>query len=210
MQGQINRGSKLGEIIFNLCKQDDVKTIVDIGTWNGMGTTKCIYDACLEKKEYEVYSIESNPSLYSQAVNNLPKILNFNLLLGRIIEPEELVDIDKCDEKFFNGSLGLGTFDRNIQKSWLAEDAANYKATPNVLNILPEKIDLLILDGGEFSSLAEFHKLKDRTTYVVLDDIVPIKNNEVASIMRNNPQYKVLSDEPHDRNGFLVAKKLYP
>ena len=26
--GQINRGSKLGEIIYNLCLQDDVRNIV--------------------------------------------------------------------------------------------------------------------------------------------------------------------------------------
>lgn len=209
MQGQINRGSKLGEIIFNLCKQTDVKTIVDIGTWNGMGTTKCIRDAVLERdSEWLVYSIESSPSQYQQAVNNLPKLENFNLLLGRIIDNEELVNIDQCDEKFFNGSLGLGAFGRGVQKSWLAEDVNNYNTVPNVLALLPEKIDLLILDGGEYSSLAEFHKLKDRTTYFVLDDTVPIKNNEVSQIMRESADYEVLYDEPNDRNGFLVAKKL--
>ena len=32
--GQINRGSSLGEIIYNICLQEDVNTIVEIGTWN--------------------------------------------------------------------------------------------------------------------------------------------------------------------------------
>ena len=34
--GQINRGSILGEKIYNLCKQNDVQTIVEIGAWNGL------------------------------------------------------------------------------------------------------------------------------------------------------------------------------
>ncbi len=207
MIGQINRGSTLGEIIFNLCKQPDIKTIVDIGTWNGMGTTKCIYDAALEKSgEYLVCSIESSKKYYQEAVANLPKLANFHLLLGKIVERDELIDIDQSDDKFFNGSLGLGAYGKKIQKSWLAEDIKNYNNVPNVLGLLPEKIDLLILDGGEYSSLAEFHKLKDRTKYFVLDDTVPLKNSEVAQIIKQG-NYEILFDRPDDRNGFLVAKK---
>ena len=78
----------------------------------------------------------------------------------------------------------------------------------NVLNQMPSKIDLLILDGGEFSSLSEFKKLKDRTTYFVLDDTLLIKNNEVADIMRNDSNYQILYDNTSDRNGFLISKKI--
>ena len=30
----------------------------------------------------------------------------------------------------------------------------------NVIDIIPDKIDLLVLDGGEFSGLSEFNKFK--------------------------------------------------
>ena len=45
MVGQINRGSQLGEVIYDMCNQNDIKNIVEIGTWNGMGSTKCIYES---------------------------------------------------------------------------------------------------------------------------------------------------------------------
>jgi len=202
--GQINKDSILGKIIYDLCKKEEIKNIVEIGTWNGLGTTKCIYDSILEnnKKEYSVYSLESNPDLYQIALHNLPKISNFEIILGRIVEKSELVDIDSCPDFFFiNGSS------RETQRSWFNDDLKNYNSVDNVIDRLPKTIDLLILDGGEFSSFAEFTKLQDRVTYLVLDDTKVIKNYEVANIVRNDSSYQIIIDSS-DRNGFLVAKKI--
>ena len=88
------------------------------------------------------------------------------------------------------------------------EDLENCKNVPNVLNIIPDQIDLLILDGGEFSSLSEYQKLKERTTYFILDDTNSIKNNEVANIIRNDRNYQILYENISDRNGFLISKKI--
>ena len=35
MAGQINMGTPWGDLIYNLSGREDVKTIVEIGTWNG-------------------------------------------------------------------------------------------------------------------------------------------------------------------------------
>jgi hypothetical protein len=201
MKGQINRGSILGELIYELCKKDNIKTIVEIGTWNGLGTTKCIYDAIIDsdKKDYEVYSLESNEFFHNQAINNIPKIINFNIILGKIVETDELYNLSKYEM--------LNISDTSQQKIWLEDDINNYKNVKNVINILPKKIDLLILDGGEFSSFAEFNKLKDRTTYFVLDDTNILKNFEVANIMRNDKTYDIIIDSD-DRNGFILSKKI--
>lgn len=201
--GQVNRGSKLGEIIYNLCLQDDVKNIVEIGTWNGMGSTKCIYDSIIDsnKIDYKVYSLESNSNFHKIAINNLPKLKNFEIILGRIIETNELFDIDSYPDFFFNNGS-----DRNVQRTWLEEDLSNYNKIPNVIDQLPEKIDLLILDGGEFSSFSEFKKLEDRVKYLILDDTKIIKNYEVSKIVRSDNRYTIIMDSD-DRNGFLIAKK---
>jgi hypothetical protein len=205
--GQINRGSSLGEIIYNLCLQDDIKTIVEIGTWNGMGSTKCIYDAVLDKKEeYLVYTLECNAEFYQKCLENyknLPKLDNFNFILGTIVDPEENIDpISNFDDKFFQ------QYSREAQSIWRNEDVENCKKSKNVLDIIPEKIDLLILDGGEFSGLSEYQKLKDRSTYFILDDTNVIKNYEVAKSIRNNNEFQLLH-ESNERNGYLVAKKIW-
>ena len=186
-----------------ICSQEDIKNIVDIGTWNGMGSTKCIYDSIVEnnKKDYMVISLESNIVFHKMAISNLPKIDNFNLVLGKIVEDNELIDVDDCDDSFFTNS------DRRDHRGWLVEDINNYRMVENVLHTLPSRIDLLILDGGEFSSLSEFFKLKDRSNYIILDDTNTIKNNKVADIIRKSNDYKIMADS-NDRNGYLVAKKI--
>jgi hypothetical protein len=203
MLGQINRGTKLGELIYKICSQTDVLNIVDIGTWNGMGTTKCIYDAIVDnnKKNYNVISLESNEEMHKQALYNLPKLENFNLVLGRIIEIEELLNEDSLGQEYFK-KIG-----RHHLEKWLKEDIINYSKIPNVINIMPEEIDVLILDGGEFSSFSEFKKLEHRSKYFILDDTNLMKNFEVSELIRNNNNYSILFDEPNDRNGFLIAKK---
>tara|TARA_R110000868_G_scaffold5669_3_gene33484 strand:+ start:2195 stop:2815 length:621 start_codon:yes stop_codon:yes gene_type:complete len=205
MTGQINRGSKLGDIIYKMCNQDDIKTIVEIGTWNGMGSTKCIYDSIIEnnKKDYLVYSLESNQEFHNLAINNLPPLVNFNLVLGKILEACDTINLDLYNDIFFQECS------RDLQKSWLIKDIDNYNKVKNVIDIIPRVVDLLILDGGEFSSLAEFNKLKDRTTYFILDDINTIKNFEIANIMRNSNNYQILFDCKNDRNGFLISKQLF-
>ena len=165
-QGQINRGSQLGEIIYDLCKKDYINTIFEIGTWNGLGTTKCIYDAIIDSKKsnYYVLSLESNEEIYNQALNNLPKLNNFDLILGRIIEVEDLFQIDAMGESYYS------KVSPNDLKKWRNDDINNYRKIPNVFNMVPEKIDLAILDGGEFSSYEEFKKIENRTSYFILDD----------------------------------------
>jgi len=204
--GQINRGSSLGEIIYNFCLQEDIKTIVEIGTWNGMGSTKCIYDAVSVKNDkYMVYTLECNEDFYKiclENYKNLPKLDDFNFILGTIIDPEENIDpISNFDDKFFTQCS------REFQSTWRNEDIENCKKVKNVMNLIPEKIDLLILDGGEFSGLSEYRRLKDRTTYFILDDTNSIKNNEVAKIMRDSDEFDILHDS-NDRNGYLVSKKI--
>ena len=47
-QGEINRRSILGDMIYDYASEPNIKTIVDIGTWNGLGTTKCVIDAIID------------------------------------------------------------------------------------------------------------------------------------------------------------------
>ena len=197
MIGQINRGSKLGEHIFKLAKKSEVNTIVNIGTWNGMGTTKCILDAIIYSNNFnkEVISIECNKIRYEEAKINLgflpPK---FKLIHGSIVNVEELYPI-------------LEKLKDETHKKWLQEDIAWIKNAPNVFDLLPENIDLLIIDGGEFSGEIEFFKLYKRCKYIVLDDTASNKNKKSREFILANPdKFLIIDDNLKDRNGFLITK----
>lgn len=197
-QGQINRGSKLGEIIYNLTRQDDVTNIVEIGTWNGMGSTKCILDGVLHSKKIKnVYSLECNKIRHEEAKINLGFIPpTFKLIHGTIVKDEELEPIIK-------------TLDNPTLKQWLTEDINWIKTTPYVLDELPEQIDFLIIDGGEFSGKIEWDKLWKKCKYIILDDTNAIKHTDTKKfINENQDKISIIEDNTVERNGYLVCQIL--
>ena len=205
MVGQINLDSKLGKLIYELVSRNDIKSIVEIGTWNGYGSTECIRRSIVDnnKSDYIVFSLEINEKMYREAIiREFPN--NFNILLGRIIEESDLNWMNW--DEYFNtpeGNYHLGS-----KRDWLNDDIINIRSTKNIINIIPDKIDLLILDGGEFSTYPEFSKIGSRSRFIVLDDTSVLKCDKVRKELINDPNYNILVDDLHDRNGFLIAEKI--
>jgi hypothetical protein len=180
--GQINMNHELGQVIYDMVSKEDIKNIVEIGTWNGAGSTQCIYKSIKEtnKKDYNVISLEANVDMFNIAnsIDEYKTLPKFNLLLGRIIKKSEVIDLDSIPNNFFN------IYSKQMHEKWLNEDLCNYDKVPNVLEKLPLNIDLLILDGGEFSTYAEFLKLKDRAAIIILDDINCIKGYNILKYIQ--------------------------
>ncbi len=198
--GQICRGSLLGEIIYNLCLQDDVNTIFEIGTWNGHGSTKCIADAIktqthkslislecnLEKVNYakELYKDYSNINIsHSTILKNIPKVEEFYSLFP---------DIQKDDFK---------------SNGWLNIDIENLKNCDYIEP--PKNVDLAILDGGEYTTYYEFQTLKDNSNvnYIILDDVNTEKCNLIRKLLLNNPSYILVKENLQDRHGWSLFKR---
>lgn len=197
MIGQITEDSAAGGWISTISKLDGIKTIVEIGTWNGMGSTLCVINA-IKGTDISFMSIEASEYMCNMARANLPKDSeNVSLLHGHV--SDELIDVDTLGDIFFSD------YSKATKRSWLEEDKKNISSSPNVMGLIPDKIDFLILDGGEFSSWNEFLLLKDRTKYLFLDDTRPpcIKNYDARSWLIQDGA-TIIFDDQSDRNGYSV------
>jgi hypothetical protein len=209
MPGQINRGSFLGEQIFKYSLDPKYKNYVEIGTWNGQGSTKCFMDGILSRTDDScLYTLEANIEFYSEASSYWnPFIMTYRIpypklkmLYGRIIEKEELVPIDEVkNHKIFNEHPWLEWRDRNIQE---------YDACDNILSNLPDKIDVLLLDGGQFSTQAEWGKLKERTQIILLDDTKTFKTEKIRDeIIKEKDTWEIIFDDTEMRHGTFIASR---
>lgn len=80
----------------------------------------------------------------------------------------------------------------------------NLQESPNCLEKIPLQIDLLILDGGEFTSYSEFKILKSRCKgFIILDDVKSRKNREVHSELIMDDTCTLIV-ESNDRNRFSI------
>lgn len=200
--GQINLSTELGKKIFNLVYENNFQNILDIGTWNGLGTTHCILSA-LEKKDScstKLYTVELYQEMYEIALKNLNKFSKLNNLImlnGRIIEYEELFWFDHKLLNFNNDDHA---------RIWFQEDLKRMFSAKSIKNLLPEKIDLAILDGGEYTTYPEWVFLKDKIKYFILDDTKTLKCCKIREEVLNNKKYTILEDNLNERNGYLIGK----
>jgi len=195
MAGQINRGQDLGEHIYSLALDINNKQFLEIGTWNGQGSTKCFIDALVTRTDdYMFISLESEKGFFESATAFHQSVLGdqIQIIHGKIIESNEVI------------SQNLN----NVQEQWLSADLNNYSSCPNVIDMILEyQYDVVLLDGGEFSTYAEFLKLKEITKTLILDDINELKNQKVLQVLNNDSRWQaeIISN---DRNGFAIYRNV--
>lgn len=208
--GQINIGSISGDIITEICKRDDVTNIVEIGTWNGMGSTLCVIKGIKESKLSKNFiSLELYEDMFREALKNIEDDIRFvNILNGTIISIE---DTKWFDHSIVDKIIGDGCDQMGISSEhsrlWYQKDMDNIKNATNVFSSIPDNIDFLILDGGEYTTYPEWIKLKDRTKIVALDDSNIFKCARIRDEILLSGEYNTLYDNLSDRNGFSVFEK---
>lgn len=193
--GQINRGTEFGELLYQIVIQPDIKTIVEIGTWNGCGTTKCIIDGIKDSHENKVFlTFESNREKYNEAINHNKNNIteNIKFIFGRLTDVYDLTWLKHITL-------------RPEQQVWLWEDIENYKNCPLVIDQIPEQIDLLLLDGGEFTTVPEFILLKNKYKFLALDDIQELKCHEIYKQLLKRSNHELIYQG--QTRSFAIFKK---
>ena len=205
LTGQItlesDEGQKIIEILQEHCEKE-IKTIVEIGTWNGLGSTSCILEA-IKGKYVNFWSLECNKEKSETAKEYLQSRLDsrVKLIWGSIVIEDDVYNQDYM--KHFPILEEHG-----IEKRWFVDDLLNCRNAPNVIERLPGTIDFLLLDGGEYTTLYEFKKLFERcSAYIALDDVNVDKCREVREILKaDNDWEEVVYVE--NRHGFSIFKKI--
>ena len=196
--GQIDERSEIGRWIQTLSSLEENHFIVEIGTWNGRGSSRMIASGVSQKLSAnpnttgicKVTGFEIHEGMYKKSEKFLSHYDFFNVVYGSIVPPEELDNLDLSKE----------------EQAWFQQDVQRMRLSPIVEDLIPVQIDLLILDGGEFSTYAEFKKLENRTyKWIVLDDTKTRKCHRILEEIKLNGRYMLVS-ESDERNGTAVVR----
>ncbi len=210
-RGQINIDTVPGNLIYEISKNKEVNTIVEIGTWNGLGSTMCVAKALSEsEKEKNFISIELYKDKYEEALENLSEFSRFvNLMNGSIITESDLAWFDESAiREVLDAKEDINGLSYMHTLLWYQKDMENIRKSKNILSSMPDKIDFLILDGGEYTTYPEWQKLKDRTSIVFLDDTKIFKCAKIRKEIIESGQYETIYEDLSDRNGFSIFKKI--
>lgn len=198
-QGQICNDT-VSKIIEQYAADESYKTFLEIGTWNGMGSTRAFANGFKKRTDdYVFYSLECNKDKHEFAKKLYADNDKINLL-NEVIWNEEPSDFYKVFPQCKTNE---------IYKHWNEVDIVNMKKCEIFLNRpnLPQVFDVVLLDGGEFTTYFEFQKLKNRCKILMLDDVNTDKCKLIIEEIRTSTNWKVLTVD-NTRNGFIVAKFL--
>jgi hypothetical protein len=198
--GQINLDQNLGKLIYEYSSNDNLTNFLEIGTWNGLGSTKCFIEGFKNRKtKFNFYSLECNTDKYEFAKKLYKNIENVHIL-NEVILNEMPNDIYE--------TFPILLTNKEL-KYWNDIDFENMKNKNLFLNRqdIPNFYDVILLDGGEFTTLYEFNKLKDKCKFLFLDDINVYKCKKIVEEIKSSNNWKILM-EANERNGVLVCERI--
>jgi hypothetical protein len=93
---------------------------------------------------------------------------------------------------------------------WNSVDFENMRDKPLFLERkdLPEIFDLVLLDGGEFTTWYEYLAIRDRCKILALDDTNVMKCRRIVEDLKAQPaRWEILIEDTQERNGNVVARR---
>ena len=182
------------------------KTFLEIGTWNGLGSTRAFSEGFSKRStvegdnsDYIFYSLECNADKCADAAKlyaNNPNIHILNEVIWNQ-EPADFYDV-------FPQCKSNSTF-----KHWHEVDILNMQKCAVFLDRpeIPPMFDVLLLDGGEFTTYYEFQLLKNRCKILMLDDTNVDKCTKIVQEIEKDPSWRILK-RVNVRNGYLIAERI--
>ena len=178
------------------------KTFLEIGTWNGLGSTRAFSEGFAQRpqEDYVFYSLECNADKCADAAKlyaDNPRIHILNEVIWNQ-EPADFYDIfPQCKSN-------------PLLQHWHEVDMLNMQKCALFLDRpeIPKVFDVLLLDGGEFTTYYEYQLLKDRCKILMLDDVDVDKCLKIVNEIKVDPSWRILK-HVKVRNGYLIAERIF-
>jgi hypothetical protein len=200
-EGQLIATTELGKFLEDFAlARTDLKTFVEIGTWNGMGSTLQIARS-LEKRSDGSYltTFETDPAFVSEAQRNRAwssEIVKF--VHGRI--SDRMMSFEEVEKH--------PCFIPVHMKIWHRNDLHHFEDSPLRRDALPENVDFILFDGSEFSTIGDWEFAKTlKPRVVALSCTRVMKTRDIFEELSGSPEWKLL-ESGEDKQGWAAFESV--
>lgn len=195
--------------IIEVIRKYNFAKILEIGSWDGLGSTSVLIQALSPLSNKKLYCLEVNKNRYLDLVNNVKEyrwIKTFN---------RSSVDYENFIPKNFNNDVWLTKFNllqypKNMVEEWYLHDIELIKTENDCfLNNINFDIDAVFIDGGEFCGYSEYVIMKNKVKCFILDDThKAYKNNRVMLELKKDKEWFCVFENEEERNGSAIFVKM--
>lgn len=195
--GQIIPETPFGSVLTQLAADTRFNTFLEIGPWNGRGSTLCFAKSLVNRTDSaKLYTIEANKIRYNETLNVWNRFRFVNVIYGRvadkIMERQEIIN-----HPLFNAIKDHFILHYDSERS-------DFFSAP-LISELPN-VDVILIDGGEFTGYYDWLSLQKLNPKIVcLDDTRTMKTSKILAEMQEKNLWKLFSSGT-DRNGWAVLE----
>lgn len=205
--GQINPDQDIGQFLMTVAQNTNYKRYLEIGTWNGQGSTRCFHQGFLRRIananvngntniDFVLYSLECNPDKCADAQKLYQEYPFMKILNAKAVQeiPSEIV---------------LASMFKNFVPAWHTVDIENMNICPYLFDTdTTKEFDVILFDGGEFTTYFEYLELKDHCKMIICDDCNTDKCAKIREELLASPIWKLLHEDLQSRNGWCVFERI--
>lgn len=191
--GHVTPDTTFGKMLTKLAEESEV--ILETGGFYGLGTTRCLVNG-LKRDSQRLYSLDYDTGPQGHARKLYAADPRVSFITGTIVRPEEF-------QEFIHPDPAI------TRQIYYDPERAHNANAAYVLDQIPEKIDLLVLDGGEWTSEVEFRKLYKRSEVIAMDDSNARKSNKNWRARDALMVYgwTLVGEDMNERNGWSVFRR---
>ena len=197
--GEINADYKLGASIIRLVKKFNLKTNLEIGSWDGSGSTKCFIEGMKDFPEKSLTCLEIVKEKYDKLVKSVKKYPWIKCYNKSSVDCSKLIEFDfeRMWKSPFNPIHRFDDGDADEVQTWYNTDVDLMKQNPKGFLEKNKTIyDAVLIDGSEFTGFFEFELLRHRTNVFFLDDsFKSYKTTKVNIFLSEDIEWDCLADE---------------
>lgn len=197
--GQVRLQHGLGPYIQKYAADSRFTRYLEIGTWNGRGSTVCFAAGFQGRQDNPILqSLEIHPTRVLEASMLWESTPSIRILHGRILPDDKTPTFEI-----------ISRVHSNIHLDWHSEDLEYFRRSPYI-NISKFNPEVVLLDGGEYITYFEYLEVKDIARVMILDDTAVAKCKRIVEELNANPEWTCVAGTFTERNGWHVFERVSP
>lgn len=196
--GQIKLSQPFGQWISNIAADTRFQRYLEIGTWNGRGSTYCFRDGFAKRSDTPVlHSYEIDKERAAEARSVWVDVPQIQVIHGRVLQDSQCPLYRDV----------LKTFPEVVE-SWHVKDVWNFWRCPFVP---PQDPEVVLLDGAEYLTWFEFERVFKTLSSIrvcMLDDTCAAKTFQINKYLLENPEWRRVAYSDTERNGWAVFERV--
>lgn len=205
----------LGVMLVKLIKEFKPKTIIEIGSSDGSGSSTIIAGAIKGTKS-QLYCIEAVPSRFLELKRRMSLFENVTCYNVSSVDSSGMME-ELYAKHFVRRHRNMNVsklYPIKLVMEWYKETVAiiNSMEIKNGIEYIKKEndivnFDLAFIDGSPFTGMAELERVYG-AKIIVMDDTMDIKCYDPMMNLLSDPNYTLLTRDDRYRNGFAVFKRI--